>query len=63
MKRREFIAATAAVLVSPRRSWAKGSLAGSVILRLPRWLNLQSVARGLRENGWIDGKNVIVDYR
>src|ERR1700722_13090938 len=69
MKRREFIAAaTAALLVSPRRSWAQ---------RMPRricflgawadepardpihaaWLS------GLREKGWIEGKNLLVEHR
>lgn len=69
MKRREFIAAaTAALLVSPRRSWAQGKPRRIGFLgawadepaRDPihaAWLN------GLREKGWIEGKNLLVEYR
>ena len=35
MKRREFIAVTTAMPVSPRRSWAQEILAGSAILMPP----------------------------
>jgi len=64
MKRREFIAATAALLVSPGRMWAQttprriGFLAP--FLDQPgrdAWHN------GLREKGWIEGKNLLVEYR
>jgi putative ABC transport system substrate-binding protein len=64
MKRREFITATAALLISPRRSWAQG---------IPRrigflgfWADDASHAAwlsGLREKGWIEGKNLLVEYR
>jgi ABC-type uncharacterized transport system substrate-binding protein len=64
MKRREFIAATAALLVSLRRSRAQG---------MPRRVgalgNSQNLAitkvwqEGLRGHGWIEGKNLIMDYR
>ena len=68
MKRREFIAATAALLVSPRRSWAQGKPRRIGFLgawadepaRDPvhaAWLS------GLREKGWIEGKNLLVEYR
>ena len=65
MRRREFIAGTAALLVSPRRSWAQGpprrvGYLDSAPLNLPNfkvWLD------GLRDHGWIEGKNLIVDYR
>ena len=65
MKRREFIAATAALLVSPRRSWAQGTPRRIGFLgrfyepRTARdaWLS------GLREKGWIEGKNLLVEYR
>jgi putative ABC transport system substrate-binding protein len=63
MKRREFIAGTAALLASPRRSWAQGT---------PRRIGffgfLDPIAReawrsGLRERGWIEGKNLLIEYR
>ena len=65
MKRREFIAATAALLVSPRRSLAQatrrrvGFLAMDVVEPTVQkaWLE------GLRNQGWIDGKNLIIEYR
>ena len=68
MKRREFIAATAALLVSPRRSWAQGrprriGFLGAWADEPARdplhaaWLS------GLREKGWIEGKNLLVEYR
>jgi putative tryptophan/tyrosine transport system substrate-binding protein len=68
MRRREFIAATAALLVSPRRSWAQGrprriGFLGAWADEPARdpvhaaWLS------GLREDGWIEGKNLLVEYR
>lgn len=65
MKRREFIAATAALLVSPRRSLAQGTrrrvgfLAMDVVEPTVQkaWLD------GLRNHGWIDGRNLIIEYR
>ena len=65
MKRRDFIAATAAVLVSPRPLRAGGpprrvGYLDPVIKNLPLfkvWLD------SLRDHGWIEGKNLIVDYR
>ena len=68
MKRREFIAATAAMFVSPRRSWAQGRVRKIGFLgawadepaRDPvhaAWLS------GLREKGWIEGMNLLVEYR
>ena len=69
MKRREFIAAaTAAVLVSPPRLRAQGTPRRIGFLgawadepaRDPvraAWLS------GLREKGWIEGKNLLVEYR
>ena len=64
MKRREFIAGTAALLVSPRRLWAQGT--SRRIGFLANFENLSSrevLLSGLREKGWIDGKNLIIDYR
>jgi putative ABC transport system substrate-binding protein len=65
MKRRDFIAATAALLVSPRRSWAQGpprrvGYLDSAPLYLPNFKVWQD---SLRDHGWIEGKNLIVDYR
>jgi putative ABC transport system substrate-binding protein len=63
MKRREFIAAAAALLVSQRPSRAQGT---------PRRIGffgfLDPIAReawrgGLRERGWIEGKNLLIEYR
>jgi putative ABC transport system substrate-binding protein len=64
MKRREFIAATAALLVSPRALWAQGT---------PRRIGCFGISdapiifdawrSGLRERGWIEGKNLLVEYR
>jgi putative ABC transport system substrate-binding protein len=65
MKRREFIAASATLLVSPRRSLAQGTrrrvgfLAMDVVAPTVQsaWLD------GLRNHGWIDGRNLIIEYR
>jgi putative ABC transport system substrate-binding protein len=65
MKRREFIAASAALLVSPRRSQAQGArrrvgfLAMDVVPPTIQnaWLD------GLRNHGWIDGRNLTIEYR
>src|SRR5215211_6647971 len=66
MKRREFIAATAALLVSPRLSLAQGTR------RQIGWLGLNGLLPppwqkawldGLRNNGWIEGKNLTIEYR
>jgi ABC-type uncharacterized transport system substrate-binding protein len=65
MKRREFIAAVAALLVCLGRSRAQGTprrvgLLDPMIKNLPLfkvWLD------GLRDHGWIEGKNLIIDYR
>ncbi len=65
MKRRDFIAASAALLVSPRRLRAEtpprrvGYLDG-VLLNLPIFKVWQD---SLREHGWIEGRNLVVDYR
>jgi putative tryptophan/tyrosine transport system substrate-binding protein len=69
MKRREFIAATAALLVSPRRSWAQGARRRLGFLAIGdgigQALNQAELALfdGLRSHGWIDGKNLIIEYR
>ena len=60
MKRREFIAATAVLLGLPRHVQAQGKprrigfLGGS---------NPATLRSGIEEKGWIEGKNLMVDYR
>jgi putative tryptophan/tyrosine transport system substrate-binding protein len=65
MKRREFIAATAALLVSPRRSRAQGARRRLGVLAINEMLpNMQNAwLDGLRNHGWIDGRNLIIEYR
>jgi len=65
MKRRDFIAATAAVLVSPRSLRAGGpprrvGYLDGTFKNLPLFKVWQD---SLRDHGWIEGKNLIVDYR
>ncbi len=65
MKRRDFIAASAALLVSPRRLRAEGpprrvGYLDGALLNLPIFKVWQD---SLRDHGWIEGKNLIVDYR
>ena len=65
MDRRDFIAGTAALLVSPRRSWAQGpprrvGYLDTAPLYLPNYKVWQD---SMRDHGWIEGKNLIVDYR
>jgi putative ABC transport system substrate-binding protein len=66
MKRREFIAATAALLVSPRVLRAQGTprrigCFGISLEHAP--IILSAWRSGLRERGWIEGKNLLVEYR
>ena len=66
MKRREFIAATAALLVSPRISRAQGTprRIGCFGIFLENAPNILDAWRsGLRKRGWIEGKNLLVEYR
>ena len=65
MKRRDFITATAALLVSPRPLRAEGpprriGYLDPVFKNLPLFKVWQD---SLRDHGWIEGKNLIVDYR
>jgi putative ABC transport system substrate-binding protein len=65
MRRRKFIAGTTVLLVSPRRSWAQG------IHRRLGFLAINELAPtlqnawidGLRNHGWLDGRNLIIEYR
>jgi putative ABC transport system substrate-binding protein len=65
MKRREFIAATAALLVSPRALRAQGTprriACFGILENAPIFLD--AWRSGLRERGWIEGKNLLVEYR
>jgi putative tryptophan/tyrosine transport system substrate-binding protein len=61
MKRREFIAATAALLVSPRHVQAQGR--HRRIGFLGGFEYPATLRSGIDEKGWIEGKNLIVDYR
>jgi putative ABC transport system substrate-binding protein len=69
MKRREFIAATAALLVSPRVLRAQGARRRLGFLAIGdgsgQALNQTELALfdGLRNHGWIDGRNLIIEYR
>ena len=64
MQRREFIAATAALLVSPLRSRAQGKPRLIGVLGISENRPLTEAWRsGLREKGWIEGKNLLVEYR
>jgi putative tryptophan/tyrosine transport system substrate-binding protein len=65
MKRREFIAATAALLVWSRRSWAQGTRRRLGVLVLGERVTTMNKALldGLRNHGWIDGRNLIIEYR
>jgi putative tryptophan/tyrosine transport system substrate-binding protein len=64
MNRREFIAGTTALLVSPRRSWAQGTPRRVGYLDpVPKNFTLKAWLDSLRDRGWIEGKNLIIDYR
>jgi putative tryptophan/tyrosine transport system substrate-binding protein len=65
MRRREFIAATAALLVSPRRSRAQGTRrrVGFLAVTDPVPAIDSAWLAGLRNHGWIDGTNLIIEYR
>jgi len=69
MKRREFIATTAGLFVSTRRSWAQGPRRRLGFLAIGdgsgRALNLSErvLFDGLQDHGWMDGRNLTVEYR
>jgi len=62
-RRREFIAATAALLVSPRRSRAQGTRRRLGVLAVGPTADDSALLDGLRNRGWIDGRNLIIEYR
>jgi putative ABC transport system substrate-binding protein len=62
MRRWEFIAASAALLVSPRHSWAQGTRRRLGVLALSP-INDTALRDGLRNRGWFDGQNLIIEYR
>ena len=65
MKRREFITGTAALLVSARRSLAQGTRrrVGFLAMDVVEPTVQKAWLEGLRNHGWIDGKNLIIEYR
>jgi putative ABC transport system substrate-binding protein len=64
MKRRDFIAGTAALLVLQRRARAQATSRRLGLLAAFENLPiLKAWHEGLRDHGWIEGKNLIVDYR
>jgi putative ABC transport system substrate-binding protein len=65
MKRREFIATSAALLISPRRSLAQGTRrrVGFLATNVVEPTIQKAWLEGLRNHGWIDGRNLIIEYR
>src|SRR5882672_4050549 len=62
MRRRKLIAASAALLVSPRHSWAQGTRRRLGVLVVGTTVD-SALLEGLRNRGWIDGQNLIIEYR
>ena len=65
MRRREFIADIAALLVASQHSQAQGTPRRiGFLAAFPLFpAVLEAWRSGLREKGWIEGKNLIVEYR
>lgn len=65
MNRREFIAVISALLVAPRLSMAQGSRRRLGVLGLgePVPTINKALLDGLRDHGWIDGRNLSIEYR
>ena len=62
MRRRKFVAATSALLVSPGHSRAQGTRRRLGFLSIGP-IDETAWREGLRNRGWIDGQNLIIDYR
>ena len=62
MRRRKFIAATATLLVSSRRSRAQGAHRRLGVLIVGTTVD-SALLDGLRNHGWINGQNLIIEYR
>ena len=63
MRRREFIGAVAALLVSPRHSLAQSPRRIGVLANSFENKRIEAWGSSLREKGWIEGKNLIIEYR
>jgi len=68
MKRRKFTAATAVLLVSPWRSRAQETRRRLGFLTIGQRLptmgpNYTAFLNGLQNHGWIDGRNLIIEWR
>ena len=61
MKRRQFTTSTAALLVSPRLSRAQETRRRLGVLAI-KTMEI-ALLDGLRSHGWIDGRNLIIEYR
>ena len=61
MKGREFVAATVAFFVLPRRLWAQGKprRLGVLILGEPTSTMNKALHDGPRSHGWIEGANIL----
>jgi putative ABC transport system substrate-binding protein len=63
MDRRDFIAGTTAMLVSPLRAQGSPRRIGYLDLAIQHSPLYQVWQDGLRDHGWIAGKNLLIDYR
>ena len=65
MDRRDFIASIAALLVSSRRSLAQGTRrrVGFLAMDVVEPTVQKAWLEGLRKHGWIDGRNLTIEYR
>jgi putative tryptophan/tyrosine transport system substrate-binding protein len=61
MRRRQFTAATATLLGSPLGSRAQGTPRRLGVLFIPPMDDI-ALREGLRNRGWIDGRNLIIEY-